>query len=282
MVETKVLTKKGVFFITSEQEKNKKISPPDTMETKLKEDTTRCLKKDQSFILDFAKNAEFIFLSRNQITSIATGLIPFLEHNDANRALMGSNMQRQAVPLKFKELPLTETGIETNVSKSSQMIKIARTSGIIKFVSKEKVVIHEVKGKENIKNNITVKAKYKNLVKNFLNPAQYRQYSYKLEKPRKSNQNTRNFQSPVVKTKDWVRKGQIITDGSATVKGKLAIGKSILVAYMTWEGYNFEDAIIISRHLISNDIFTSIHIKKQKVFIPKKGDEGVRIRNQSI
>lgn len=243
--------------------------------------TKKCLKRNQTFIIGNLKRAKLISFTRNQSTSIGTGLIPFLEHNDANRALMGSNMQRQALPLINRELAFIETGIETQICKSSQIIKIARKSGVIIFSNTQQILIKSILQAPKTKINLSIQLKYKKSF-NFQRKIEKLRWSiekYKIDQARKSNQNTFIQQIPILNRKKWVKKGQILTDGNGTLNGKLALGKTILIAYMSWKGYNFEDAIIISKHLIDADIFTSIHTKKQKVFFTNKERQEVRIRN---
>ena len=199
--------------------------------------------------------------------SIATGLIPFIEHDDANRALMGSNMQRQALALKEKEIPLLETGIETQLAKESQTTILAKSSGIIKYISSKKIIVKEEKSPYNKSINKSLIEKKKKIKKIRDYRKNTKNRIYFLENARKSNQNTYINQYPIVKVGDWVKKGQIIVDGTGTHQGKLSLGKNILVAYMSWEGYNFEDAIVINKRLRDEDILTSLHIKKYKTFL---------------
>jgi len=176
---------------------------------------------------------DYMDVSPKQLVSPATSLIPFLEHDDANRALMGSNMQRQAVPLMDTEAPYVGTGMEGAVARDSGAVVIARESGKVIKVDAREIVV----GK-------TVYA-----LKNFL----------------RSNANTCLHQKPIVKLGDYVQEGQVIADGVATERGKLALGRNILVAFMPWRGYNFEDAIILNQRLVKNDVFTSIHIERFEV-----------------
>lgn len=216
--------------------------------------------------------------SRNQPMSIGTGLIPFLEHNDANRALMGSNMQRQALPLLKRELPLIETGIETQICKSSQTTKLAEVSGIVTLVTNQQIIIKSILSLPRIKKNPCIQLKYKNLFKK-IKGLNYKQIKYIVDQPKKSNQNTFIQQQPFIKNKEWVKKGQILTDGNATIQGKLALGKNLLIAYMSWQGYNFEDAVVINKRLVDENIFTSIQLKKQKIFITNEEKQELRIRD---
>ena len=193
---------------------------------------------------------DFMSISRIQMISIATSLIPFLEHDDANRALMGSNMQRQSVPLLNPERPIVGTGLEGRVlSDSSQAIQ-AKYSGIVTYASSQKIQIFSfIKTKEPT-------LKFKGILTNYF-----------LKNFEKSNQNTCIAQRPLVHEGEWIEKGSCLTDSSSTANGELAIGKNILVAYLPWEGYNFEDAILISERLIYDHLFTSIHINKYVIDI---------------
>lgn len=183
---------------------------------------------------------QFMDVAPVQIVSISTALIPFLEHDDANRALMGSNMQRQAVPLIDEDPPLVGTGVEEKAAFDSGVCIISEESGRVKYVDAQKIIIEEdKKGKE---------------------PA-----TFKLMKFKRSNQGTCYNQRPLVKMGQKIKKGEIIADGPATRGGKLALGRNILVAFMPWEGYNFEDAILISERVVKEDIFTSIHIEEFEI-----------------
>ncbi len=176
---------------------------------------------------------DYMDVSPKQLVSVAAGLIPFLEHDDANRALMGSNMQRQAVPLLETEAPLIGTGMEVQVARDSGVMVIAQNSGIVKEVAADRIVIDD--------------------------------REYLLEKFARSNAGTCLNQRPIVKVGEKVRKGQTIADGAATRDGELALGRDVLVAFMPWRGYNFEDAILISEKLIKEDIYTSIHIEQFEI-----------------
>lgn len=217
--------------------------------------------------------------------STGTGLIPFLEHNDANRALMGSNMQRQAVSLVKKEKPFVKTGLEIRVAKDSESTIIAKNSGLVRYVNHKKVIIYESDKKyepnfskeintsviRKIKNKITKKPKKVSSV--------FKEKIYELEKIKKSNQNTFLQQKPIVEKMQWVKKGQTIADGTGTSNGELTLGKNLLIGYIGWEGYNFEDAIVINERLIEEDILTSSHIKKYKTFLINNEAMEVRTKN---
>lgn len=214
--------------------------------------------------------------------SIGTSLIPFVEHDDANRALMGSNMQKQAVPLLHKETPKIQTGLESIIGKSSEYTIVAKNSGITKHSSNKKIIIYDKlefneKNFLNQEKDIQQKIKIK-LYKNKFTPevVNYKKNIYKIEKLNKSNQNTQIEQFNLAKKGEWIKKGQILTDSNGVKNGSLAIGKNLLLGYICWEGYNFEDAIVISERLVEEDILTSLHIKKYKTFIVKNGNEDVR------
>ncbi|MEN8264265.1 MAG: DNA-directed RNA polymerase subunit beta [Nitrospirota bacterium] len=187
------------------------------------------------FRLVAIEEVEYMDVSPKQIVSVSASLIPFLENDDANRALMGSNMQRQAVPLLHANAPRVGTGMEGVAAKDSGVVIIAKRSGTIEFVDASRIVIRCDDGGVDVHN----------LVKFY-----------------RSNQATCVNQKPIVKTGDKVKKGQVIADGPATDMGELALGKNVLVAFMPWGGYNFEDAIIISERLVKEDVYTSIHIEE--------------------
>jgi len=194
----------------------------------------------------------------NQIASIATSLIPFLEHDDANRALMGSNMMRQAVPLIRCEAPIVGTGIEADVIRDSRTQIVAEGDGVVEYVDANEIVIRY---------NLTEEEKFVNFDEETKR--------YKLPKFKKTNQNTCINLKPIVKKGDKVKKGQILTEGYASEKGELALGKSLMVAFMPWKGYNFEDAIVISERVVREDLFTSIQIEEYSLEVrdTKRGME---------
>jgi DNA-directed RNA polymerase subunit beta len=192
----------------------------------------------QEFTTTTRDEVDYVAVSPVQIISVATSLIPFLEHDDANRALMGSNMQRQAVPLLRPERPLVGTGLEAQAARDSGMVIVSRTDGEVTYVSADRLRVRNPEGRE---------------------------IEYQLQKYQRSNQDTCLNQRPIVFVGDKVVTGQVLADGSATEKGELALGQNILVAYMPWEGYNYEDAILICERLVSNDTYTSIHIEKFEI-----------------
>lgn len=209
-----------------------------------------------------------------QMISMGTSLIPYVEHNDANRALMGSNMQKQALCLIKKELPILGTGTEKLISNISGSNIISKKSGIVKYASMKKIIVHENLNitYKKIKNVKKCTKSFFNKIKNINNRIKYNNYikrTYFLKKEKKSNQSTYKYQIPLVEKNNWIKKGEIIAEGLGTKSGNLSIGKNILIAYMPFKGYNFEDAIIINKTLVKKNTFTSIHIKKYKTFITK-------------
>ncbi|MCB1042108.1 MAG: DNA-directed RNA polymerase subunit beta [Acidobacteria bacterium] len=194
------------------------------------------------------ESINYIDVSPKQVVSVAASLIPFLENDDANRALMGSNMQRQAVPLFKTEAPLVGTGMEYIAARDSGATVICRNNGWVESVDAERVVIR-------IEGESTAAAKARDFGVDV----------YYLSKFRRSNQNTCFNQKPLVKRGDFVAKGQVLADGACTDKGELALGKNILVAFMPWRGYNFEDAILISEKVVKEDVYTSIHIEEFEI-----------------
>ena len=192
----------------------------------------------QDFTTTSSMEVDYVAVSPVQIISVATSLIPFLEHDDANRALMGSNMQRQAVPLLRPERPLVGTGLEAQAARDSGMVIVSRTDGEVTFVSADYIRVRDNNGRE---------------------------IEYQLQKYQRSNQDTCLNQRPIVFIGDQVQAGQVLADGSATQEGELALGQNIIVAYMPWEGYNYEDAILISERLVYDDVYTSIHVEKYEI-----------------
>ena len=200
----------------------------------------------------------YMDVSPNQIASISASLIPFLEHDDANRALMGSNMMRQAVPLLRPEAPIVGTGLERRVAKDSRILINAEGSGVVQYVDANKITIKYDRTDEERLVSFDVDEK-----------------SYDLIKFRKTNQGTNINLKPIVKKGDRVQEGQVLCEGYATQKGELALGRNMKVAFMPWKGYNFEDAIVISEKVVREDIFTSIHIDEYSLDVrdTKLGNE---------
>ncbi len=214
-------------------------------------DENRCFVNDRVMVRvrgDFIEvppeKVEYMDVSPKQVVSIAAGLIPFLEHDDANRALMGSNMQRQAVPLMKSERPFVGSGIEGRLARDSRVLITAREDGIVAYASADKIVISK-DGKMPAKKAPS---------------SEYQ--SYKLRKFMRSNAGTCLNQRPLVKTGQKIKAGDVLADGSGTDQGELALGKNAVVAFMPWGGYNFEDAILINEKLVREDVYTSIHIEE--------------------
>ncbi len=217
-----------------------------------------------------AEDIHYMDVSPKQLVSVATSLIPFLEHDDANRALMGSNMQRQAVPLLQTEAPFVGTGMEFRSAYDSGAVLVAKREGVVESVSANLIVIAADSRDDS--------------------PVRSTLDTYKLVKYKRSNQDTCVNQKPLVQKGARVKKGQVIADGPATERGDLALGKNVLVAFMPWNGYNFEDAIILSERLVAEDVFTSVHIEefeleardtklgKEEITrdIPNVGDEALK------
>ncbi|MFN7330143.1 MAG: DNA-directed RNA polymerase subunit beta, partial [Bacteroidota bacterium] len=200
----------------------------------------------------------YMDIAPNQIVSIAASLIPFLEHDDANRALMGSNMQRQAVPLMRPEAPIVGTGLEGRIALDSRALILAEANGVVDFVDAKKIVIkYDVSEEQQM---VRFDDEFK---------------TYNLIKFRRTNQDTCINLTPLVKKGDKVLKGQPLCQGYGTANGELALGRNLLVAYMPWQGYNFEDAIVISERVVRDDIYTSIHIEEFELEVrdTKRGEE---------
>ena len=189
-----------------------------------------------------AEDIHYMDVNPKQLVSVATSLIPFLEHDDANRALMGSNMQRQAVPLLRADPPHVGTGMEFRSAYDSGAVVVARRDGVVEYIDSTKIVIAADSRDDS--------------------PVRSTLDTYKLTKYKRSNQDTSVNQKPLVKKGQKIKKGQVIGDGPATLYGELALGKNVLVAFMPWNGYNYEDAIILSERLVSEDVFTSVHIEE--------------------
>jgi DNA-directed RNA polymerase subunit beta len=209
----------------------------------VKDDLTNC-RKNGDFVMARPQDIDFIDVSPKQLVSVAAALIPFLENDDANRALMGSNMQRQAVPLIRAEAPLVGTGMEETVARDSGVTIIARRSGAVDQVDATRIVVRATEETSAAAPGVDI---------------------YNLLKFQRSNQNTCITQRPLVKVGDVVRAGDIIGDGPSTQLGELALGRNVLCAFMPWNGYNFEDSILISERIVSDDVFTSIHIEEFEV-----------------
>ncbi|MCI5971015.1 MAG: DNA-directed RNA polymerase subunit beta [Oscillospiraceae bacterium] len=237
--ETGIVTDE-IEYMTADIEDNYKIAQANEV---LTEDNKFAKKKiivryQDEFVEIENNKVDYMDVSPKQLVSVATAMIPFLENDDAVRALMGSNMQRQAVPLLNPDSPIVGTGMEYKAAKDSGVVVLAKEDGVVDFVSADTIVIKEKDG--NLRN-------------------------YKLIKFLRSNQGTCINQKPIVKKGEIVQKGDIIADGPSTSQGEIALGKNILIGFMTWEGYNYEDAILISEELVKKDVFTTIHIEEHEI-----------------
>ena len=222
---------------------------------KITEDLVSC-RQNLNFVLSKPDNIDYIDVSPKQLVSVAASLIPFLENDDANRALMGSNMMRQAVPLLKPESPLVGTGIESDVALDSGVTIVAKRDGIVDKIDGKRIVIKATDETDFTKSSVDI---------------------YNLQKFKRSNQNTCINQKPLVRVGDKVSSGDIIADGPSTKLGELALGKNVTVAFMPWQGYNFEDSILISERCVTDDVFTSIHIEEYEVMSrdTKLGEEDI-------
>jgi DNA-directed RNA polymerase subunit beta len=228
-------------YMTADEEDDLRVAPGDIPvdENGLIAGPQVPVRYRQEFSTTTPEQVDYVAVSPVQIVSVATSMIPFLEHDDANRALMGSNMQRQAVPLLKPERPLVGTGLEAQGARDSGMVIVSRTDGDVVYVDATEIRVR-------VKNSTS-------------------EIKYTLSKYQRSNQDTCLNQKPLVRTGERVVAGQVLADGSSTEGGELALGQNIVVAYMPWEGYNYEDAILISERLVQDDVYTSIHIEKYEI-----------------
>lgn len=210
------------------------------------------------------EQVDYVAVSPVQIVSVATSMIPFLEHDDANRALMGSNMQRQAVPLLKPERPLVGTGLEAQAARDSGMVIVSRTDGEVVYVDATEIRVR-VSSQWSVISGQSSLAEKRVTDDEDLSTDKVQEIRYNLSKYQRSNQDTCLNQKPLVRIGEKVVAGQVLADGSSTEGGELALGQNIVVAYMPWEGYNYEDAILISERLVQEDIYTSIHIEKYEI-----------------
>ena len=244
-VENGIINLKETVYLSAEEEENQLISQANIeFDDSGKITADRVIARDQAdFPVVTPDQVNYTDVAPNQIASISASLIPFLEHDDANRALMGSNMMRQAVPLLRPEAPIVGTGLERQVASASRVLINAESEGVVEYVDANKIVIkYDLSENEEI---VGFDGDTK---------------SYNLIKFRKTNQGTCINLKPIVKKGDRVTKGQVLSQGYATEAGELALGRNMKVAFMPWKGYNFEDAIVISEKVVREDIFTSIHI----------------------
>jgi DNA-directed RNA polymerase subunit beta len=261
-----------VRYLTAIEEENHVIAPADSALDANGKFISELItvRRGDDFLTVLPEDVDMMDVSPNQLVSVAAALIPFLEHDDANRALMGSNMQRQAVPLMKPEAPIVGTGIEAIVARDSGAVVAARRDGIVESVDASRIVI---KCAGNEKDELDTGVDIYNLIKY-----------------QRSNQDTCFNQKPIVHKGDAVRKGDIIADGPATDNGELALGRNVMVAFMSWGGYNYEDSILVSERVVKDDIYTSIHIEEFETMardtklgkeeitrdIPNVGEEALR------
>ena len=224
-----------VVYLTADQEQDYYISQAtvNVDDNNVITDTTVAGRLNGENVLIPAEKVDYIDVSPQQVVSITTSLIPFLEHDDATRALMGANMQRQALPLLTTEAPFVGTGVEYIAATDSGAVVVAKADGIAEYVDAKKIVVKNAKGKD----------------------------TYDLATFERSNQGETANHRPIVRAGDKIRKGQVIADGPSTDKGELALGKNMVVAFMTFNGYNFEDAVILNERLVKEDVYTSLHIE---------------------
>ena len=254
------VVKDNVTFLTAEEEDGLNIAQANApIDEKGKFHNTKVKARlEGDFPVVEPKELTFMDIAPNQIVSVAASLIPFLEHDDANRALMGSNMQRQAVPLLVPEAPIVGTGLEKRAAVDSRTLIYAEKDGVITYVDANEIII-----------------KYDRTDDDELIAFDDEETRYELVKFRRTNQDTTINHSPIVKRGERVTKGQVLVQGYATAGGELALGKNLLVAYMPWQGYNFEDAIVISEKIVRNDVYTSIHVNEYELEVrdTKRGEE---------
>ena len=241
-VTNKHVTDEVVYLSAMEEAKYTIAQANAQLDTKnrITDELVSC-RKGGNFVMTTPDQVEFIDVSPKQLVSVAAALVPFLENDDANRALMGSNMQRQAVPLLQPEAPLVGTGLEDVVARDSGSAIAARRTGVVDQVDATRIVVRATEETDPTKPGIDI---------------------YRLKKFQRSNQSTCITQKPLVKVGDAIHAGDIIADGPSTQLGELALGKNALVAFMPWNGYNFEDSILISERIVRDDVFTSIHIEE--------------------
>ncbi|TPE44830.1 DNA-directed RNA polymerase subunit beta [Pontibacter mangrovi] len=260
VIEGKVVVDGSVEYLTAEEEDTHHIAQANAVIDEGGNFVNPTVKGrfEGDFPVEAPTTYTYMDVAPNQIVSVAASLIPFLEHDDANRALMGSNMQRQAVPLLKPEAPIVGTGLEGRAAIDSRALVIAEGDGVIDFVDANKIVVkYDLSDAEKL---VSFDAEY---------------VTYKLVKFRRTNQDTCINLTPIVKKGERVTKGQPLCEGYATNDGELAIGRNMQVAFMPWQGYNFEDAIVISEKVVRDDIFTSLHIEEFELEVreTKRGEE---------
>lgn len=251
VINGKVIKTGSPIYLTADIEDLYKIAPADIAVNKENYLIKNLIpvRYKQDFVNVTPSEVDFIAISPVQVVSVGASLIPFFEHDDANRALMGSNMQRQSVPLIFPQKPIVGTGLENQISIDSGLTLNAQLSGTVSSVTANKIIITNENGKK---------------------------LTYRLQKYLRSNQQTCINQRPIVWKGEKVQSGQILTDGPAITSGELSLGQNVLVGYMPWQGYNFEDAILVSERLVYDDVFTSIHIERYKIEIDRNSETSER------
>lgn len=253
----------NIEYLTAEKEDEVTIAQANTaLDEKGKFAAERVKARYQSdYPVVEPEKIQYMDVAPNQIVSAAAALVPFLEHDDANRALMGSNMQRQAVPLMQPEAPIVGTGLEEKLARDSRTIIVAERSGVVESVSADSIVVQYDIDENSAEALISFDDK--------------RRVEYPLIKFMRTNQDTSINQKPVVQEGQRFKKGDVLADGCATDHGELALGRNVLVAFMPWRGYNFEDAIVVSERLVAEDVFTSVHIEEFELQVrdTKRGEE---------
>ena len=260
VVNGQVMLNEPPVYLSAEAEENKTVAQATTPQAEEGHITVPRVKarRQADFPIVAPEEIDLIDIASNQIASIAASLIPFLEHDDANRALMGSNMMRQAVPLLNPEIPIVGTGIEEAVAHDSRVLLNAEADGVVEYVDSTKIVIrHNRTEKERL-------VSFDDDIK-----------EYKLTKYQRTNHSTAINLRPIVKKGDKVKKGQVLCEGYATQGGELALGRNMMVAFMPWKGYNFEDAVVISERVVREDIYTSVHVEEFTLEVreTKRGNE---------
>jgi len=267
----------SVKFMTAIEEENQLIAPADRpLDKKGKfEEELISVRKGGDFVSALPEDIKMMDVAPDQLVSVAAALIPFLEHDDANRALMGSNMQRQAVPLMCPEVPVVGTGMESVVARDSGAVVVAKRTGVVEMVDAFRIVVRADKPEEDgLDTGVDI---------------------YTLSKYQRSNQDTCFNQKPIIAVGDRVQKRDILADGPATDNGELALGRNVMVAFMSWGGYNYEDSILVSERIVKEDIYTSIHIEEFETMardtklgkeeitrdIPNVGEEALRNLDES-
>jgi len=254
VINGKVIKTGNPIYLTADIEDFYKIAPADvsTNENNYLTKNLIPIRYKQDFLTVTPSEVDFIAISPIQVVSVAASLIPFFEHDDANRALMGSNMQRQSVPLLLPQKPIVGTGLENQIALDSGMVINAQREGIVESVTANKIIIRENSG---------------------------RHYKYDLQKYQRSNQETCINHRPIVWEGEKIKSGQMLTDGPGIISSELSLGQNVLVAYMPWQGYNFEDAILINERLVYEDIFTSIHIERYEIEIDRTAEMSEQTTN---